>query len=92
MFLLTYSPYIQGNRFSVYVNYNAEIGLDEFPSKYKDRIDIINDNQRRLDAHYIFNQSKSLLAIKHPYTGDAKDLEINEKKTQLFLNRFVFYK
>ncbi len=60
-----------------------EIGLDEFPSKYKDRIDIINDNQRRLDAHYIFNQSKSLLAIKHPYTGDAKDLEINEKKTQL---------
>ena len=60
-----------------------EIGLDEFPSEYKDRIDIINDNQRRLDAHYIFNQSKSLLAIKHPFTDDTKDLEINEKKTQL---------
>ena len=60
-----------------------EIGLKEFPIKYKDRIEEINDNQRRLDAHYIFNQSKSLLAIKYPFSGDAKELKINEKKTQL---------
>lgn len=60
-----------------------EIGLQEFPIKFKDRVDSINDNQRRIDAAGIFNQSKSLLAIKYPFNADAKELEINEKKTHL---------
>ena len=59
------------------------IGLKEFPLKYKQRINEIRDNQRRFLAHYIFNQSKSLLTIKYPITISTKKLVINEKKTQL---------
>lgn len=60
-----------------------EIGIEEFPIKYRDRIEAVNDNQRRIEAPRIFNQSKSLLAIKYPFKGDTKELEVNEKKTQL---------
>ena len=56
-----------------------EIGLSSFPNKYRERIDSINDNQRRLPAHQIFNQSKALLAIKYP---NHKKLRISDKKTQ----------
>jgi len=60
-----------------------EIGLSKFPSEYADRINSISDNQRRMDAASIFNQSKSLLLIKKPFTNNIENLKINEKKTQL---------
>ena len=60
-----------------------EIGLSKFPSEYADRINSISDNQRRMDAAKIFNQSKSLLLIKKPFTNNIENLKINEKKTQL---------
>jgi hypothetical protein len=60
-----------------------EIGLSKFPPEYSDRIDSISNNQRRIDAPSIFNQSKSLLLIKKPFTNNIENLKINEKKTQL---------
>ena len=57
--------------------------MSKFPPEYSDRIDSISNNQRRIDAPSIFNQSKSLLLIKKPFTNNIENLKINEKKTQL---------
>ena len=43
----------------------------------------LNDNLRKLPAHYIFNQSKSLLLLKKPNQFSDLPIKINYAKTQL---------
>ena len=53
------------------------------PENFSNREKFLNDNLRKLPAHYIFNQSKSLLLLKKPNQFSDLPIKINYAKTQL---------